>query len=129
MQANLKVLRKRSLPVAQRIKRKLSVRKKISGTAARPRLSVFRSAKHIYVQAIDDEGNTTLASASTVDKDVRGGVGGLNKSDAAGKVGAALAKRLLEKGVKQAVFDRNGYRYHGRVAAVAAGAREAGLEF
>jgi large subunit ribosomal protein L18 len=129
MQANLKVLRKRALPVAQRIKRKLSVRKKLSGTAERPRLSVFRSAKHIYVQAIDDAGSTTLASASTLDKNVRGGVGDLNKSDAATKVGAELAKRLIEKGIKSAVFDRNGYKYHGRVAAVAAGAREAGLEF
>lgn len=129
MKANLKALRKKSPTTAQRVKRKLSVRKKISGTAERPRLSVFRSAKHIYVQAIDDEANVTLCSASTVDKDVRSQTTGVKKKDAAQTVGEALAKRLLEKGVKKAVFDRNGYRYHGRVAAVAAGAREAGLEF
>lgn len=129
MTTNLKALRKRSPQTAQRVKRKLSVRKKISGTAERPRLSVFRSAKHIYVQAIDDETNVTLASASTVDKDVRSSATGVKKKDAAQTVGAALAKRLIEKGVKAAVFDRNGYRYHGRVAAVATGAREAGLEF
>lgn len=129
MKANLKSLRKKSPTTAQRVKRKLSVRKKISGTAERPRLSVFRSAKHIYVQAIDDEANVTLCSASTVDKDVRSAATGVKKKDAATQVGAALAKRLIEKGVKAAVFDRNGYRYHGRVAAVATGAREAGLEF
>lgn len=129
MKANLQVLRKKSPTEARRTKRKLSVRKKISGTAERPRLSVFRSAKHIYVQAIDDESNVTLCAASTVDKDVRGQASGAKKKDAASQVGAALAKRLLEKGVKAAVFDRNGYRYHGRVAAVATGAREAGLEF
>jgi large subunit ribosomal protein L18 len=128
MKANLKALRKNAPTTAQRIKRKLSIRKKISGTAERPRLSVFRSAKHIYVQAIDDEANVTLASASTVDKDVRAGVSG-KKKDVAQQVGEALAKRLIGKGVKTAVFDRNGYRYHGRVAAVATGAREAGLEF
>lgn len=129
MKANLKALRKKSPTTAQRVKRKLSVRKKISGTAERPRLSVFRSAKHIYVQAIDDEANVTLCSASTVEKDVRASANGAKKKDAAQQVGAALAKRLLEKGVKSAVFDRNGYQYHGRVAAVATGAREAGLEF
>lgn len=128
MKANLKTLRKKSPTTAQRVKRKLSVRKKISGTAERPRLSVFRSAKHIYVQAIDDESNVTLCSASTVDKDVRASATGVKKKDAAQSVGEALGKRLLEKGVKAAVFDRNGYRYHGRVAAVATGAREAGLE-
>lgn len=129
MTTNLKALRKRSPLTAQRMKRKLSVRKKISGTAERPRLSVFRSARHIYVQAIDDETNVTLASASTVEKDVRSTTTGVKKKDAAQQVGAALAKRLIEKGVKAAIFDRNGYRYHGRVAAVATGAREAGLEF
>ncbi|MFZ9888851.1 MAG: 50S ribosomal protein L18 [Myxococcota bacterium] len=129
MKANLKALRKSSPKVAQRAKRKISVRKKISGTAECPRLSVFRSARHIYVQAIDDATNVTLASASTVEKDVRSTVVGVKKKDAASQVGAALAKRLIEKGVKAAVFDRNGFRYHGRVAAVADGAREAGLEF
>ena len=129
MQMNLKTLRKRSPTTAQRIKRKLSVRKKVSGAAARPRISVFRSAKHIYAQAIDDTTGATLAAASTVDKSFRDDAKGLKKSDAAQRVGELLGKRLLEKGIQKAVFDRNGYRYHGRVAAVAAGAREAGLQF
>jgi large subunit ribosomal protein L18 len=124
----LKTLRKKAPTTAQRMKRKMSVRKKIAGTAERPRLSVFRSAKHIYVQAIDDEGNATLASASTMDKDVKAALSGLKKTEAASKVGEALGKRLVGKGIKNAVFDRNGYRYHGRVAAIAAGAREAGVE-
>lgn len=126
---NLKTLRKRSPTTAQRIKRKLSVRKKLSGEAARPRISVFRSAKHIYVQAIDDTTGATLAAASTVDKAFRDDAKDMKKKDAAQRVGELLGKRLLEKGINKAVFDRNGYRYHGRVAAVAAGAREAGLQF
>jgi large subunit ribosomal protein L18 len=129
MSANLNTLRKRSLSTAQRIKRKMSVRKKLSGTADRPRLSVFRSAKHIYVQAIDDETGATLASASTMDKEISSSLTGMKKADAASKVGELVGKRLVNKGVKGCVFDRNGYRYHGRVAAVATGAREAGLEF
>lgn len=129
MQMNLKTLRKRSPTTAQRIKRKLTVRKKVSGDPARPRISVFRSAKHIYAQAIDDTTGATLASASTVDKSLRDDTKGVKKKDAAQKVGELLGKRLLEKGISKAVFDRNGYRYHGRVAAVATGAREAGLQF
>lgn len=124
---NLKMIRKRNPKAAQRIKRKIGVRKKVSGEAATPRLSVFRSARHIYVQAIDDDTGVTIASASTVEKELAGSLKGLNKKDAATKVGEAVAKRLIEKGVKSAVFDRNGFRYHGRVAAVADGAREAGL--
>lgn len=128
MRKNLKVIRKRNIKVATRLKRKLSVRKHVSGAPARPRLTVFRSAKHIYAQAIDDTTGTTLAAASTVDKGIRDGIGGLKKKDAATKVGEEVAKRLLAKGVDAVVFDRNGYRYHGRVAAVADGAREAGLK-
>lgn len=124
---NLKTIRKRSPTTAQRLKRKLSVRKKVSGSSVRPRISVFRSAKHIYAQAIDDATGVTLAAASTVDNEFRDDVKGLRKKDAAQRVGVALGKRLLERGINTAVFDRNGYRYHGRVAAVAVGAREAGL--
>jgi large subunit ribosomal protein L18 len=125
---NLKNARKRSPSTARRLKRKMGIRKKISGTAERPRVTVFKSAKHIYAQAIDDETGTTLASASTMDKGTRGDVTGLKKRDAATKVGEELAKRMVEKGVKNAVFDRNGYKYHGRVAAVADGAREGGVQ-
>ena len=125
---NLKTLRKRSPSKARRIKRKIGVRKHISGTAARPRVSVFKSAKHIYAQAIDDDTGQTLASASTVDKGLRAELSGLKKKDAAAKVGQKLAQRLKEKGVEAAVFDRNGYIYHGRVAAVADGAREGGIQ-
>ena len=126
---NLKTMRKRSPTSAQRQKRKFFVRKKVTGAAERPRITVFRSAKHIYAQAVDDATGITLASASTVAAGCRDDVQGLKKVDAAQKVGEVLGKRLLEKGIEQVVFDRNGYRYHGRVAAVAAGAREAGLKF
>lgn len=126
---NLKTLRKSNPTRAKRVKRAIGVRKRISGTAARPRLSVFRSAKHVYVQAIDDESGRTLAAASTVDKEIKTGLDGVKKIDAAKKVGELVGKRLNAQGVESAVFDRNGFRYHGRVAAVADGAREAGLKF
>lgn len=129
MQTNLKTLRKRSLPTARRIKRKMGIRKHTAGTSARPRLTVFKSAKHIYVQAIDDETGATIASASTLDKSLRSELTGLKKKDAAAKVGELVGKRLKDKGVEAAVFDRNGYVYHGRVAAVADGARETGIQF
>ena len=109
-----------------RLRRKLRVRKKVSGTAERPRLSVFRSAKHIYAQAIDDVAGRTLAFASSREQAL-GGEG--SKTDKASAVGRAVAERLKEKGVERVVFDRNGYRYHGRVKAVAEAAREAGLDF
>jgi large subunit ribosomal protein L18 len=125
----LTALRKKNPKEATRFKRKLSVRKKVSGDAARPRLSVFRSARHIYAQVIDDTLGSTLAHASSLDADIRDAIKGQKKSDVAKAIGQAVAKRLIEKGVKAVVFDRNGYRYHGRIAAVAAGAREAGLEF
>lgn len=110
-------------------RRQLRVRKKIEGDASCPRLSVFKSAKHVYVQAIDDTSGETLACASTVDKDLKADLKGQKKMAAATQVGALLGKRLKDKGVLKAVFDRNGFRYKGRVAAVAAGAREAGLNF
>ena len=109
-----------------RLRRHRRVRGKISGTAARPRLDVFRSAKHIYAQVIDDEQGVTLASASSMDKDFNAYGGNI---EAAKAVGAAVAKRALEKGITEVVFDRGGYVYHGRVAALADAAREAGLDF
>ena len=109
-----------------RQKRHYRVRNKVSGTAQRPRLDVFRSLKNIYAQLIDDEAGKTLASASTVEKDFTE-YGG-NKS-AARKVGETLAKRAAEKGIEECVFDRGGYIYHGRVQELAEGAREGGLKF
>ncbi len=115
--------------VEQRERRKRRIRSKVAGTSERPRLSVFRSAKHIYAQVIDDESGKTLAAVSTLTKDVKGGIGEANKTDAAKKVGEQIAKACLSKGVKQVVFDRGGYMYHGRVSALAEAARKAGLEF
>ncbi len=108
-----------------RQKRHARVRGKISGTADRPRLNVFRSNKNIYAQVIDDVAGVTLASASTLDKEIDGGT----KVEQAQKVGALVAKRANEKGIKAVVFDRGGYLYHGRVEALAEAARENGLEF
>jgi large subunit ribosomal protein L18 len=113
--------------VAARARRKVSIRKKIAGTADRPRLTVFRSAKHIYVQAVDDTTNTVLAAASDLEEAL-GQVAG-KKKDKAKAVGQALAKKLLAKNISLCVFDRNGFIYHGRVSAVADGAREGGLKF
>lgn len=107
-----------------RARRKLRIRKKVRGTTERPRLSVFRSAKHIYAQVIDDTQGTTIAHASSVAESASG-----NKVDVAKSVGSAVAKACIEKGVDQVVFDRGGYRYHGRVRALAESAREAGLKF
>jgi large subunit ribosomal protein L18 len=118
-----------AMQIVGRERRKLRIRRKISGTAERPRLTVFRSAKHIYAQVIDDVTGTTVAHASTLAKEVRGAIGEETKSGAAKKVGQAIAKVLLEKGIKQIVFDRNGYLFHGRVRALADAAREAGLQF
>ncbi len=112
-----------------RMSRKVRIRKQISGTAERPRLSVFRSAKHIYAQAIDDTRNQILAAASDVEKDLAGQLTGKKKVDRAKAIGQAVAKKLLAKNISAVVFDRNGYIYHGRVSAVAQGAREGGLEF
>ena len=112
-----------------RQRRKYGQRKRISGTAARPRLSVFRSNAHIYAQAIDDVNGVTLASSSDLDSAIKSSTDGKDKSAVAKMVGEAVAKKLQEKEVKTVVFDRNGFVYHGRVKAVAEGAREAGLEF
>jgi len=111
---------------AQRIKRHIRVRAKISGTPERPRLNVFRSNANIYAQVIDDVNGVTLASASTLDKEFEGAAG---NCEAAKKVGMLVAQRAKEKGIDVVVFDRGGYVYHGRVAALAEGAREGGLEF
>ena len=105
------------------------VRKKISGTTARPRLCVYRSSNHIYVQIIDDAHATTLVAASTLDPSIKDQIQDKTKKEAARIVGEAAAKKALEKGIKQVVFDRGGYIYHGRIMEVAAGARAAGLEF
>lgn len=110
-----------------RARRKRRIRKKISGSGDRPRVSVFRSAKHIYVQAIDDSKGATMATVSTLSEGVKNADG--TKTDEAKAVGTALAKMLKEKGIDQVIFDRNGYLYHGRVKALADGAREAGLKF
>ena len=109
-----------------RVRRHRRVRKKVSGTAERPRLAVFRSNKHIYVQAIDDLSGRTIASASTMEADLRSSTGAT--VDAAKKVGKLVGERAKAAGVSTVVFDRGGFKYHGRIAAVADGAREAGLE-
>jgi large subunit ribosomal protein L18 len=112
-----------------RERRKQRIRRKISGTAERPRLSVFRSAKHIYAQVIDDVSGQTLAFASTLSKDLREKLSEDDKSAAAKKVGVLIAQQCKDKNISRVVFDRNGYLYHGRVVALATGAREGGLEF
>jgi large subunit ribosomal protein L18 len=109
-----------------RVRRHMRVRKKVSGTPEKPRLAVFRSEKNIYAQIIDDVNAVTLVAASSLDKDFEGI--GSNK-EAAKLVGEAIAKRALDKGIKEVVFDRGGFVYHGRVQSLAEGAREAGLEF
>jgi large subunit ribosomal protein L18 len=118
-----------AMQIVGRERRKLRIRRKISGTSERPRLTVFRSAKHIYAQVVDDAAGSTLAHASTLSKDVRTGISEATKTDAAKQVGKAIAKALLAKGVDKVVFDRNGYLYHGRIRALADAAREAGLKF
>ena len=118
-----------AMQVVGRERRKLRIRRKISGTTERPRLSVFRSAKHIYAQVVDDVSGKTVAHASTLSRDVRTAVTEANKVDAAKNVGEAIAKALLAKGIRSIVFDRNGYLFHGRVRALAEAARAAGLKF
>lgn len=118
-----------AMQIVGRERRKLRIRRKISGTSERPRLTVFRSAKHIYAQVVDDVAGSTVAHASTLSRDVRGALSEEDKTGAAKKVGAAIAKALLAKGIDKVVFDRNGYLYHGRVRALADAAREAGLKF
>jgi large subunit ribosomal protein L18 len=113
----------------KRERRKHSIRKKVNGTAERPRLTVFRSSKHIYAQVVNDDAHQTIATASTLDEQIIPQLAGLKKSDKAKKIGAAIAERLKAKGIDKVVFDRNGYIYHGRIMALADAAREAGLKF
>ncbi len=114
----------------RRILRRKRVRKTLRGTDAKPRLSVFRSARHIYAQLISDESGKTIASASTVSTDVRTALSGkTGNKDAAAKVGELIAKRAGDAGISSVVFDRNGFLYHGRVQCLADAAREAGLKF
>ena len=111
---------------------KYRIRKRVHGSQERPRLTVFRSVAHMYVQVVDDMTGTTIASASTVEPNVKGALAAPAKGgniEGAKAIGKAIAERLIEKGVKRVVFDRNGFLYHGRVKAVAEAAREAGLEF
>ena len=109
--------------------RKGRIRKRIFGTEQRPRLSVFRSAKHIYAQLVIDSTGSTILAASTLSPDIRAELGDLDKSDAAKKVGQWIGKKALEKNIQRVVFDRNGFLYHGRIKALADGARESGLVF
>jgi large subunit ribosomal protein L18 len=118
-----------AMKIVGRERRKLRIRKKVNGTVERPRLTVFRSAKHIYAQVIDDSTGATLAHASTLSKDLKGSLEEDNKVGAAKKVGALIAKICISKQIEKVVFDRNGYMYHGRVSALAEAAREAGLQF
>jgi len=112
-----------------RERRKLRIRRRVTGTTERPRLSVYRSGRHIYAQVVLDSEGRTLAAASTLSRDLKGTLEEDDKSDAARKVGALIAKICLEKKIDKVVFDRNGYLYHGRVKALAEAAREAGLQF
>ena len=112
-----------------RAKKHRRMRNRLSGTAERPRLSVFRSNNHMYAQVIDDVAGVTLTSASTLEKEVKGELEKTNNVDAAAYLGTVIGKRAVEKGIKAVVFDRGGYIYQGNVAALADAAREAGLEF
>ena len=112
-----------------RLRRHRRVRKHVAGTSEQPRLNVFRSLRHIYAQVIDDSEGHTLVSASTIDPEVEKELQGLTKTEQARVVGKVLAERAVDRGIKHVVFDRGGYKYHGRVKALADAARESGLEF
>ncbi len=114
---------------ANRLQRHKRVRRKITGTTQRPRLCVFRSANNIYAQIIDDTNRVTLAAASSLEAEVKGAVNHTGNKEAARKVGELIAKKAVEKGITEVVFDRGGYLYHGRVQVLAEAAREAGLKF
>ena len=114
---------------AKRLQRHKRVRRKITGTTQRPRLCVFRSSNNIYAQIIDDTNRVTVVSASSLDAEIKGAVNHGGNKEAARKVGELVAKRAVEKGITEVVFDRGGYLYHGRVQELAEGAREAGLKF
>jgi len=118
-----------SKKVSTRRNRHATIRKKIFGTASRPRLCVFRSLGHIYVQAIDDESSVTLVSASSTEKALKEAIAGKNKVETAFKVGEAVAAKCKAKGIEAVVFDRGGFKYHGRILALADGARNGGLKF
>ena len=122
------MIKKKSRAVV-REKKHMRIRNRFSGTAERPRLAVFRSNKHIYAQVIDDDAQTTLAAASTVEKDLAKGLKFTDNTEAAECVGKAIAERAKAKGIEEVVFDRGGYIYHGKVQALADAAREAGLKF
>ncbi len=112
-----------------RIKKHKRIRNRFSGTAQRPRLSVFRSNHHMYAQIIDDTVGNTLVSASTLEKDIKAELEKTNNVDAAAHLGTVIGKRAIEKGITEVVFDRGGFLYHGKIAALAEAAREAGLKF
>ncbi|NLL80647.1 MAG: 50S ribosomal protein L18 [Clostridiales bacterium] len=112
-----------------RVKKHMKIRNRFSGTAERPRLAVFRSNNHMYAQIIDDTVGNTLVAASTLEKDVKAELEKTNNVDAAAYLGTVIAKRALDKGIKTVVFDRGGFIYQGKIAALAEAAREAGLEF
>ena len=112
-----------------RVKKHMRIRNRVSGTAERPRLAVFRSNNHMYAQIIDDTVGNTLVSASTLEKEIKAELTKTNNVDAAAYLGTVIAKRAMEKGIKEVVFDRGGFIYQGKVAALAEAAREAGLEF
>jgi large subunit ribosomal protein L18 len=114
---------------ARRVRRHLRVRKRVDGSEQRPRLSVFRSAQHIYAQLIDDSHGKTLVAASDLDAELRSARDGKQKTEIAKLVGQAIGRRAIEAGIRQVVFDRGGFRYHGRVKALADSARESGLQF
>lgn len=122
-------MQKKMIRNEARRKRHRVVRNKIHGTAQRPRLNVYRSLNHIYAQIIDDDSGATLISASTLDRDVKDKAEKGHDVDAAKAVGALVAERAMEKGIKDIVFDRGGYKYHGRIKALAESARETGLNF
>jgi large subunit ribosomal protein L18 len=121
-------MKRRKTPYHARLRRHLRVRKKVRGTPDKPRLSVYRSLSHIYAQIIDDDEGRTIAAASDLEEGARA-TNGKGKTDIAKTVGELLAQRAKERGIRRVVFDRGGYRYHGRVKALADAAREAGLEF
>ncbi len=122
-------MKRTKTPYAARLRRHLRVRKKVRGTAQRPRLAVYRSLGHIYAQVIDDDAGHTLAAASDLEATIRSQVNGKRKTEVAKLVGELVAQRARERGLGQVIFDRGGYRFHGRVKALADSAREAGLTF
>jgi large subunit ribosomal protein L18 len=122
-------MKKTKTPFAARVRRHRRVRRNVSGIPERPRLAVFRSLNHIYVQVIDDSSGHTLAAACDLEADLRSKCNDKRKSDVAGLVGKAIARKAAEKGIKVVVFDRGGFKYHGRVKALAEAARKGGLSF